>query len=53
MRLIGTSMTPRHVCAFVCKFTGKERDAEAGNDHFEARYYQNSMDLSRPLSAYL
>jgi RHS repeat-associated protein len=24
-------------------FTGKERDAESGNDYFEARYYANSM----------
>ncbi len=25
------------------KFTGKERDAESGNDYFEARYYGSSM----------
>jgi len=25
------------------KFTGKERDAETGNDYFDARYYANSM----------
>jgi RHS repeat-associated protein len=24
-------------------FTGKERDAESGNDYFEARYYASSM----------
>ncbi len=24
-------------------FTGKERDAESGNDYFEARYYSSSM----------
>lgn len=25
------------------KFTGKERDAESGNDYFGARYYASSM----------
>lgn len=25
------------------KFTGKERDAESGNDYFDARYYSSSM----------
>jgi len=25
------------------RFTGKERDAESGNDYFEARYYSSSM----------
>jgi RHS repeat-associated protein len=25
------------------KFTGKERDAESGNDYFEARYYSSAM----------
>ena len=24
-------------------FTGKERDAESGNDYFDARYYASSM----------
>jgi RHS repeat-associated protein len=24
-------------------FTGKERDAESGNDYFDARYYGSSM----------
>jgi len=36
-------MTPLHVCAFVYKFTGKERDTESGNDYFGARYYASSM----------
>lgn len=36
-------MTLLHVCAFVYKFTGKERDAESGNDYFNARYYASSM----------
>src|ERR1700722_2570570 len=26
-----------------CKFTGKERDTESGNDYFEARYYSSAM----------
>jgi RHS repeat-associated protein len=26
-----------------CKFTGKERDSESGNDYFGARYYASSM----------
>ena len=32
----GADATPLH-------FTGKERDAESGNDYFEARYYGSSM----------
>jgi RHS repeat-associated protein len=28
---------------FACKFTGKERDVESGNDYFGARYYASSM----------
>ena len=38
--------TPRHVhlCAFNASwFTGKERDAESGNDYFGTRYYASSM----------
>jgi RHS repeat-associated protein len=35
--------TTLHVCAFAYKFTGKERDAESGNDYFGARYYASSM----------
>jgi RHS repeat-associated protein len=27
----------------VAHFTGKERDAESGNDYFGARYYASSM----------
>lgn len=38
-----SSTTASHVCAFVYKFTGKERDAETGNDYFSARYYASSM----------
>jgi RHS repeat-associated protein len=26
-----------------CRFTGKERDSESGNDYFEARYYASAM----------
>jgi RHS repeat-associated protein len=41
-------MTVSDVCATsVCfcqsRFTGKERDAESGNDYFGARYYASSM----------
>jgi RHS repeat-associated protein len=35
--------TELHACAFVHKFTGKERDAESGLDYFGARYYGSSM----------
>ena len=32
-----------HFVSFAYKFTGKERDAESGNDYFGARYYASSM----------
>jgi RHS repeat-associated protein len=32
-----------HFVSCVCKFTGKERDQESGNDYFGARYYASSM----------
>jgi RHS repeat-associated protein len=43
-----TIMTDLVVCAFALRFsrsrsTGKERDAESGNDYFGARYYRSSM----------
>ena len=38
-----SSTTASHVYAFVYHFTGKERDAESGNDYFGARYYASSM----------
>ena len=31
------------VCAFVYKFTGKERDSESGLDNFGARYDSSSI----------
>lgn len=31
-----------HFVYFANKFTGKERDAESGNDYFGARYYGSS-----------
>ena len=31
------------VCFASCRSTGKERDAESGNDYFGARYYASSM----------
>jgi RHS repeat-associated protein len=34
--------TPRFA-RLAYKFTGKERDAESGNDYFGARYYASSM----------
>jgi RHS repeat-associated protein len=34
--------SPRFV-RFTYKFTGKERDAESGNEYFGARYYASSM----------
>jgi len=41
-------MTRSAACATVVRFapdlsTGKERDAESGNDYFEARYYSSAM----------
>jgi len=38
-----SSTTEPHVCAFACRFTGKERDSESGNDYFGARYYSSSV----------
>ena len=32
-----------NTCSQNYKFTGKERDAESGNDYFKARYYGSSM----------
>jgi RHS repeat-associated protein len=31
------------ICFLQARFTGKERDAESGNDYFEARYYSSAM----------
>ena len=31
------------VCFLPLRFTGKERDAESGNDYFGARYYTSTM----------
>jgi RHS repeat-associated protein len=31
------------VCISQCRYTGKERDSESGNDYFGARYYASSM----------
>jgi RHS repeat-associated protein len=44
----GTHRTVSFVCRISARFsptrfTGKERDAESGNDYFEARYYASSM----------
>jgi RHS repeat-associated protein len=41
-------MTDSSVCTIrasepLSHFTGKERDAESGNDYFDARYYSSSM----------
>jgi RHS repeat-associated protein len=32
-----------HFVHFVYRYTGKERDAESGNDYFGARYYSSAM----------
>jgi len=37
------STCPTNVCFSRSRFTGKERDAESGNDYFGARYYGSSM----------
>jgi len=41
----GDGLTPSGNCTDATEhhFTGKERDAESGNDYFEARYYASSM----------
>jgi len=46
--LSSTSTTSSAVCASIIRFspyrsTGKERDAESGNDYFGARYYASAM----------
>ena len=41
--LTTSSTTAFQVCAFVHKFTGKERDTESGLDNFGARYYASNM----------
>lgn len=49
IRMPDTFMTPPLVCLFSAASarpsisTGKERDAESGNDYFGARYYASSM----------
>jgi RHS repeat-associated protein len=49
IRLPDTSMTPPLACLLSAAsgrqsiFTGKERDAESGNDYFGARYYASTM----------
>jgi len=45
---VSTTMTISAVCASTTRFspsrsTGKERDAESGNDYFGARYFASSM----------
>ena len=32
-----------HFVHLAHRYTGKERDAESGNDYFEARYYSSAM----------
>jgi hypothetical protein len=52
-----TSTTRSAICViealfFRHHFTGKERDAESGNDYFEARYYRrvaHPEELGRPI----
>jgi RHS repeat-associated protein len=41
----GDGLTPNGTCADATEhhFTGKERDAESGNDYFDARYYSSAM----------
>jgi RHS repeat-associated protein len=39
----GSSTITAHACAFVYRFTGKERDTESGLDYFGARYYASNM----------
>jgi RHS repeat-associated protein len=49
IRVPDACTTPPHVCllseasGYRSISTGKERDAESGNDYFEARYYSSSM----------
>jgi RHS repeat-associated protein len=39
----GESIVTQSLASQHYKFTGKERDAESGNDYFEARYYSSAM----------
>lgn len=41
--MMHSSTLATRVCSSVCRYTGKERDAESGNDYFGARYYASSM----------
>ncbi len=49
IRVSDTTMTLPRACRFSAAsghrsiYTGKERDAESGNDYFGARYYASSM----------
>jgi RHS repeat-associated protein len=39
----GKEQAYTNTCTQKYKFTGKERDAETGNDYFGARYYENNL----------
>jgi RHS repeat-associated protein len=41
--MMGLSTCATKVCFPPSRYTGKERDAETGNDYFGARYYASSM----------
>jgi len=43
MQTLFTYDSTAHFVHFAYKYTGKERDAESGNDYFGARYYASSM----------
>lgn len=41
--MTGSAASATTVCFSAYRFTGKERDAESGNDYFGKRYYASSM----------
>lgn len=43
MPMTGSAVCATTVCCSRSHFTGKERDAESGNDYFMARYYNSAM----------
>jgi RHS repeat-associated protein len=41
--MTGSAVCPSTACFSRSRSTGKERDAESGNDYFDARYYSSAM----------
>ena len=41
--MTSSALCAANLCFLRCRSTGKERDAESGNDYFGARYYSSAM----------